>query len=162
MNQITEAVTQRCCIKKVLQPEGCNFIKKETLAQVLSCEFYEISKNNFFHRTPPVTTSEVTKTRSIFMELLCILFVLYVLTVYPISFIDYICHLNLSALPQTRSIFCEQNYLSFKFVIIQDLQINQFTISFPLKTPGKKQRFPGFFRGYKMEKSAKNGLKPDP
>ena len=26
----------------------CNFIKKETLAQVLSCEFYEISKNTFF------------------------------------------------------------------------------------------------------------------
>ena len=26
----------------------CNFIKKETLAQVLSCEFCEISKNTFF------------------------------------------------------------------------------------------------------------------
>ena len=26
----------------------CNFIKKETLAQVLSCEFYEISKNKVF------------------------------------------------------------------------------------------------------------------
>ena len=25
-----------------------NFIKKETLAQVFSCEFYEISKHNFF------------------------------------------------------------------------------------------------------------------
>ena len=25
-----------------------NFIKKETLAQAFSCEFYEISKNNFF------------------------------------------------------------------------------------------------------------------
>ena len=29
-------------------PEACNFIKKETLAQVFSCEFYEI-----FYRTPP-------------------------------------------------------------------------------------------------------------
>ena len=29
-------------------PEACNFIKKETLAQVLSCEFSEISKNTFF------------------------------------------------------------------------------------------------------------------
>ena len=28
-------------------PEACNFIKKETLAQVFSCEFYEISKNTF-------------------------------------------------------------------------------------------------------------------
>ena len=26
----------------------CNFIKKETLAQVLSCEFCEISKNTFY------------------------------------------------------------------------------------------------------------------
>ena len=28
--------------------EDCNFIKKETLAQVFSCEFCEISKNTFF------------------------------------------------------------------------------------------------------------------
>ena len=28
--------------------EVCNFIKKETLAQVFSSEFYEISKNTFF------------------------------------------------------------------------------------------------------------------
>ena len=28
--------------------EACNFIKKETLAQVLSCEFCKISKNTFF------------------------------------------------------------------------------------------------------------------
>ena len=34
--------------------EACNFIKKETLAQVFSCEFYEISKNTFSYRTPPV------------------------------------------------------------------------------------------------------------
>ena len=27
---------------------ACNFIKKETLAQVFSCEFCKISKNNFF------------------------------------------------------------------------------------------------------------------
>ena len=32
------------CIKT----QACNFIKKETLAQVLSCEFCEISKNTFF------------------------------------------------------------------------------------------------------------------
>ena len=35
---------------KTLEPESlsCNFIKKETLAQVFSCEFSEISKNTFF------------------------------------------------------------------------------------------------------------------
>ena len=31
-----------------LQAEACNFIKKETLAQVFSCEFSEISKSIFF------------------------------------------------------------------------------------------------------------------
>ena len=30
-----------------------NFIKNQTLAQVFSCEFCEISKNAFFYRTPP-------------------------------------------------------------------------------------------------------------
>ena len=33
-----------------------NFIKKETLAQVFSCEFCEICKNTFSYRTPPVAT----------------------------------------------------------------------------------------------------------
>ena len=36
--------------KKGIQkkPEACNFVKKETLAQVFSCEFCEISKNTVF------------------------------------------------------------------------------------------------------------------
>ena len=41
-----------------LQAEPCNFIKKETLAQVFSCEFCDISKNTFSYLTPPVTASE--------------------------------------------------------------------------------------------------------
>ena len=32
---------------------SCNFIKKEALAQVFSCEFCETFKNKFFYRTPP-------------------------------------------------------------------------------------------------------------
>ena len=36
---------------------ACNFIKKETLAQVFSCEFCEISKNTFSYRAPLVTAS---------------------------------------------------------------------------------------------------------
>ena len=36
-----------------LQAEACIFIKKETLAQVFSCELWEISKNTFSHRTSP-------------------------------------------------------------------------------------------------------------
>ena len=31
-----------------VKTQACNFIKKETLAQVFSCEFCEISKNTFF------------------------------------------------------------------------------------------------------------------
>ena len=40
------------------QPQACNFIKKETLAQVLSCEFCDISKNTFFTEHILTTTPE--------------------------------------------------------------------------------------------------------
>ena len=64
-----EAVVQRCSVEKVfleilqnlqeitcvrvsilmmLQAWACNFIKKETLAQMFSCEFCEISKKTLF------------------------------------------------------------------------------------------------------------------
>ena len=33
------------------------FIEKETLAHVFSCEFFEISKNTLFYRTPLVAVS---------------------------------------------------------------------------------------------------------
>ena len=38
----------------------CNFIKKGTLAQVFSCEFYKFFKENFLYRPPPVAASEDT------------------------------------------------------------------------------------------------------
>ena len=44
---------------------ACNFIKKETLAQVISCEFCEISNNTFSYRTPPVAASELCQGISI-------------------------------------------------------------------------------------------------
>ena len=34
-------------------------VKKETLAQVFSCEFCEVSMNTFFYRTAMVAASEV-------------------------------------------------------------------------------------------------------
>ena len=37
--------------------QAYNFIKKEILAQVFSCEFYEISKNIYFYKTIPVAAS---------------------------------------------------------------------------------------------------------
>ena len=59
---VIEAVAQTCSVKKVFLEilqnsqkntcaRACNFIKIETLVQVFSCEFCEISKNTF-HRTP--------------------------------------------------------------------------------------------------------------
>ena len=38
--------------------KACNFIKKETLAWVFSCEPCEISKNTFFYRTPMVASAD--------------------------------------------------------------------------------------------------------
>ena len=70
-----EAVVLRCSVKKVLleilqnSQENTrardsfliklqlNFIEKESLAQVFSCEFCEISKNTFFYRTSLVAAS---------------------------------------------------------------------------------------------------------
>ena len=69
----SEAVVRMCSLKKVFleisqnsqenacarvsffyKVEACNFIKKETLAQVFFCEFCKISKKTFSYRTPPV------------------------------------------------------------------------------------------------------------
>ena len=36
----------------------CVIAKEETLTQVFSCKFCEISKNTFFHRSPPVGYSK--------------------------------------------------------------------------------------------------------
>ena len=48
--------------------ETCNFIKKETLAQVFSCEFCEISKNTFFTEHLRMTASaSVLTTKSVFL-----------------------------------------------------------------------------------------------
>ena len=48
-------------------PEPCNFFKKETLVQVFSCKFCEISKNTFVHRTTLVAASAL-RLRKIFCE----------------------------------------------------------------------------------------------
>ena len=55
----TKAVVRRCSVKKVFleTSQACNFIKKETLAHVFSCEFSKISKNTFSYRTHVVAAS---------------------------------------------------------------------------------------------------------
>ena len=47
---------------RVQRPEASNLIKKETLAQVFSCEFCEIFKTTFFYRTPLVAASVISFT----------------------------------------------------------------------------------------------------
>ena len=63
--QQIEAATRGALCKKVFlkisqnsHENTCAFIKKETLAQVFSCEFCQISKNTYLHRTPPVADSD--------------------------------------------------------------------------------------------------------
>ena len=81
-----EAVAGRCSVKKVFcemlqnsqentyatvsflikfQVWACNFIKKETLAHALSCEFCKISTNTFSYRTPPVAASVDVMTQEL-------------------------------------------------------------------------------------------------
>ena len=55
--KFTENTCARVFFLIKLQAKACNFIKKETLAQVFSCEFCETSKNTFSYRTPPVAAS---------------------------------------------------------------------------------------------------------
>ena len=60
-----EAVAQENTSPRVsflikLQDEACNFIKKETLAQVFSGEFCKISKNTFFAEHIRPTASALT------------------------------------------------------------------------------------------------------
>ena len=50
----------KCCFRQIFK--ASNFIKKETLTQVFSCDFCKISKNAFSYRTPPMTASiDLTK-----------------------------------------------------------------------------------------------------
>ena len=52
-----ENISARVSFLISLQAEACNFITKETLAQVFSCGFYEI-RNSFFYKAPLVAASE--------------------------------------------------------------------------------------------------------
>ena len=52
-----EAVVQRCSVK--------NVFLKISKPKVFSCEFCEIFKNTFFHRTTPVAASENRKAEAV-------------------------------------------------------------------------------------------------
>ena len=52
-------------------PQVCNFIRKETLAQVFFCKFREISKNTFFteyFRTTAFTNVFLRTVETLFFE----------------------------------------------------------------------------------------------
>ena len=75
---VSEAVAQRCSAKKVIleisrNSQVCNFIKKEVLAQVFSCEFCAISKKTFLHRTPLVTASVVSEVLLLLLLIILLL-----------------------------------------------------------------------------------------
>ena len=64
----------------------CNFIKKETMAQVFSCEFCKIFKNTFFYRTPPVAASNETSSRdSEKVNLFYLKFKTFMLIIYKLN-----------------------------------------------------------------------------
>ena len=52
------------CHGLFVQAEFSNFIKKETMTQVFSCEYWDIFKSNFIYRIPTVDDS--AKNRFIF------------------------------------------------------------------------------------------------
>ena len=71
--EISQIPLENTCARgsflKTLQVSVCNFIKKETVAQVFSCKFCEISNNSFF-------TEHLRATASIRYSLVIISFFL--------------------------------------------------------------------------------------
>ena len=49
-----------------LQAQNLPFFLKRVATQVFSCGVYEIFKNTFFYRTPPVTVSAPVVAASVF------------------------------------------------------------------------------------------------
>ena len=60
-----------------LQAMSCNIIKKEALALVLCCEFYQISKNTFSYRAHPVATSDSCFKKIFISQKTCFLYYIF-------------------------------------------------------------------------------------
>ena len=72
---MSEAVVQGCSVKQMLLGNFVKFTGKH-LCQGLffnkvACEFCEISKNTFFHRTAPVAASEMYLIHGLFHAWIC-------------------------------------------------------------------------------------------
>ena len=70
-----------------LQSQACSFVKKDTLAQLFSCEFCKIFKNSFFTEHLPETASEGNRIYSTLatlpLTLLCPDLILHLTFVLP-------------------------------------------------------------------------------
>ena len=67
-HNLTKQLHQSLYFNKVsilIKVSGLQLIKKDTLAQVFSCEFCEISKNAFSYRTPPAAASDTSNSLEI-------------------------------------------------------------------------------------------------
>ena len=64
--EILQNLQEKTCVRVSflikIQARACNFIEKETLAQVFSCEFCKSSKNTFFTEQLRVTASVTINT----------------------------------------------------------------------------------------------------
>ena len=58
---IGKHLCQSLFFNKVTGLRSVTLFKKETLKQVFSCEFCEVSKNTFCYRTAPVAASDFRK-----------------------------------------------------------------------------------------------------
>ena len=57
MTSWTKVSDNKCQTTEGVAVSACNFNKKETLAQVFSCQFWKISKKKFFIELPRATAS---------------------------------------------------------------------------------------------------------
>ena len=88
-------------------PQACNFIKKETLTQVFSCEFCESFKNTFFYRTPLVDASELYRLLQTWLTIVgkCLRYLLKLKTYYVLHF-DRYPHKNSNCLFSKNKLNC--------------------------------------------------------
>ena len=57
LRNFAKFIGKNLCQGLFLNKVACNFIKKETLVRVFSCEFWEFSKNTFYRWTPLVAAT---------------------------------------------------------------------------------------------------------
>ena len=102
---------------------GLNFIKKETLPQVFSSEFLEISKNFFSYRTPLVAASVVS----------CDLFLFYL--AFHVSLVEFLKDIKetspiLITIGRYNSLFELKQFNRFAdYIFIEILKLSRFESS---------------------------------